>query len=95
MSSLLRPVLSAAIRVLMHVTWTCRYFTPSQHPDTHLPICLSAGRVSATLYIRSLDDSLSETSYVVRTRSGQQPDTFDTSFLTYARVLRGDQSDHW
>ena len=50
-------------------------------------IRMSAWRVSATLYIRSLDDSLSETSYVVRTRSGQQPDTFDTSFLTHARVL--------
>ena len=25
-----------------------------QHPDSHLPICLSAGRLSATLYIRSL-----------------------------------------
>ena len=23
-----------------------------QHPDTHLPICLSAGRVSATFYMR-------------------------------------------
>ena len=48
-------------------------------------ICLSAGRVSATLWIRSLDDSLSQTSQVIRRRSGQQPDT-STSNLTRARV---------
>ena len=40
-----------------------------QDPDTHLPICLSAGRVSATLYMQSLDDSLSQTSQVIRRRS--------------------------
>ena len=51
----------------------------SQHPDTHLPICLSAWRVSATLWIRSLDDSLSLTAQLVRTRSGQQPVTSNTS----------------
>ena len=41
----------------------------SQHPDTHLPIRISAVTLSATLYIRSLDISLSETSQLVRTRS--------------------------
>jgi len=57
-----------------------------QHPDTHLPICLSAGRVSATLWIRSLGISLSETSQLVRTRSGQLAVSSNLKLDTHARV---------
>ena len=59
----------------------------SQHPDTHLPICLSAGRVSATFYIRSLGMSLSQTSQVIRTRS-QQPSYQSTRLLSRQAIWR-------
>ena len=48
----LQPIISAGIRLLAFVISTCRYFTPSQHPGTHLLIFHSTWRVWSTLSMR-------------------------------------------